>query len=558
MKTSDAITNLAGLLTRHRDTPDKVLYRQWADARWQDYTARDMLQLAARWQQAFRQRGFEKGDRVALCLKNGVDWVAVDMAALGMGLVVVPLYVNDNAENIAWCLAHSESRLLVLEGVRMSDALRRTGNRLPSIVCLRAEPGDGVETVEQWLPAEASEFEVQPMQRDTLATIVYTSGTTGRPKGVKLSHRNILANAEAGMKMVAIRGDDLLLSVLPLSHMFERTCGYYAPLQVGATVAYSRGIQQMAEDLQAQRPTVLIAVPRLFERFLARIEQSLAQSLVKRLLFHRTVKLGWRCFQGAAGGWERAFYGRLKPLVAAPVLTRLGGRLRFSAVGGAALEHRVAETFIGLGLTLIQGYGLTEASPIVAGNREDDNDPFSVGRPLAGLEIRVNEQHELLVRGPSVMLGYWRNPEATAAMIDAEGWLNTGDQVDIRNGRVYIKGRTKEIIVLSNGEKLPTAEVEVAILEDPLFEQVMLAGEGRAFPILLAVTQETDEKKLLRRANEQLKQFPRYVRLRRVIAFKDPWTLEEGLLTPTMKVKRAVLHERFRKEIDAAYRTVVA
>jgi long-chain acyl-CoA synthetase len=190
---------------------------------------------------------------------------------------------------------------------------------------------------------------------------------------------------------------------------------------------------------------------------------------------------------------------------------------------------------------------------VIAGNREGDRDLASVGAPLENLQVRVNQAGELLVRGPSVMLGYWRNPEATRAVLDDEGWLNTGDQVETRDGNIYIKGRTKDILVLSNGEKVPPQEVETAILSDGIFEQVILVGEGRAYLTLLAVTQETDRKKLIRCANEKLKNFPRYIRVRRVIPLKEPWSIENGLLTPTLKVKRKQVHEKFNTEIEKVY-----
>lgn len=545
--------NLAGLLQRHLATPQKVLYRQWVNDGWRDFTAREIASLAARWQQAFRDHGFEKGDHVALCLKNSIQWVAIDMAALGMGLVVVPLYVNDNAENISWCVTDSEARLLVLENPRILENLRRGTANLPPVVCLQADPGEAVVRVDEWLPQAAVDFQVNEIEPDSLASIVYTSGTGDRPKGVKLSHHNILCNVQGCDKVVRVFESDLLISLLPLSHMFERTCGYYLPLMRGGPVAYSRGIQQLAEDLAVLKPTIMIAVPRVFERFLARIEQNLAGSFVKRALFEQTVKLGWRCFQKTDTALERALYNVLKKVVVSPIMEKLGGRIRLTIVGGAALEQRIAQTFISLGLNMIQGYGLTEASPVVAGNKEGDNDPASVGTPLEGLEVRVNQQHELLVRGPSVMLGYWRNPEATAAAIDREGWLNTGDLVDIRDGRLYIKGRSKDVLVLSNGEKLPPEEVETSILNDNLFEQVMLVGEGRPYVILIAVTQEADEKKLIKRANERLKNFPRHMRVRRIIADREPWTIENALLTPTMKVKRARVYERYRAQIERVY-----
>jgi long-chain acyl-CoA synthetase len=563
------MNNLAQLLQRHAGTPDKVLYRQWeagtkADgsaeaAAWRDYTVAQVIALAARWQQAFRMRGFEKGDRIAICLKNGVQWVAIDQAALGMGLVVVPLYVIDNAENIAWCIGNSDARLLVLDTPRALPRLRELMPALPAVVCIEAPaaPAAGAtpapDTLATFLPASAPAFEVEPLEPDALATIVYTSGTTGKPKGVKLGHAGILANVEASSKVLELRGTDTSLSVLPMSHMFERTCGYYLMLHGGVCVAYARGIQQLGEDLLSIRPTLLVAVPRLFERFLVRIEQAVAGSAVKRALFRITVRYGWKVFLGEANLFQRMAYARLQPLVAAPILDKLGGRLRLAAAGGAKLELRIARTFIGLGLKMIQGYGLTEASPVIAGNREDDNDPSSVGQLLDGLESRISEAGELLVRGPSVMQGYWRNPEATAKVLSPDGWLNTGDIVEIRDGKIYIRGRSKDIIVLSNGEKFPPEEAEAALLDNPVFEQVMLVGEGRHFLSLAAVTQEADEKKLVRLANQQLKDFPRYVRVRRVIAVKEPWTIDNGMLTPTLKVKRAAVCQRLAHSIEAVY-----
>jgi long-chain acyl-CoA synthetase len=550
------MNNLAELLQKHAATPDRVLYKSWERDRWNDCTARDMLALAARWQQAFRRQGFEKGDRIAICLKNGVQWVAIDQAALGLGLVVVPLYVIDNAENVAWCIANSESRLLVLDNPRVLGKLREIVPTLPHIVCIEAAPEPGIDTLESFLPppgAPVPDFEVQRVEPDALATIAYTSGTTGKPKGVKLTHQNILSNVLASAKMIELRDTDTALSVLPLSHMFERTCGYYLMLHASVCVAHSRGIQQIAEDLATVRPTLLVAVPRLFERFLARIDAALAASMVKRKLFDLTVHLGWKVFLGEANFLERAAYGRLRSLVAKPIMDKLGGNLRLAAAGGAKLERRLAQTFIGLGLHMIQGYGLTETSPVIAANRETDNDPSSVGAPIEGVEYRLSEQNELLVRGPNVMQGYWRNPEATDKVLSPDGWLNTGDVVEVRNGKIYIRGRSKDIIVLSNGEKFPPEEAEAAILNDPTFEQVALIGEGRPFVVLIAVSQESDEKKLVRLANAQLKTFPRYVRVRRVIAVKEPWTIENGLLTPTMKVKRNVLTQRLENSIRAIY-----
>ncbi len=244
----------------------------------------------------------------------------------------------------------------------------------------------------------------------------------------------------------------------------------------------------------------------------------------------------------------------LRLLVARPIRARLGGCLRFSVVGGAALDPELARVFIALGVPLLQGYGMTEASPVIAVNREHENDPASVGTPLPGIEVKLAENGELRVRGPNVMLGYWRNEEATRAALDADGWLHTGDLAEIRADRIVIRGRAKDILVMSNGEKLSPQDVELALMHDPIFDQVMLVGDGRPYVVLLAVTNEGDEKALVKRANAQLKAFPRWARVRHVIASKDPWSVENGLLTPTLKLKRPLLVQRFADRIEQAYR----
>jgi long-chain acyl-CoA synthetase len=419
------------------------------------------------------------------------------------------------------------------------------------VLCLAADRANAaVETV---LPKQAGELEVVPLEDDVLATICYTSGTVGRPKGVMLTHGNILANVVACQRLRIARGDDLFLSLLPLSHMFERTGGYYLPLSLGAKVVYARSVSQLAEDLASQRPTVMFAVPRVFERFAARVEEALAQFPAKRRLFRMVTAAGGRAVRGEAGLLDRLVLALLRARIAGPVLGRLGGRMRLAVVGGAPLDPSIAWLFIGLGLPVLQGYGMTEASPVISVNRPDDNVPESVGVPLDNVEVEIAQNGELLARGPSVMKGYWSNPEASAKSLSGEGWLHTGDLAEIRDGRIFIRGRLKDVLVLSNGEKLPPQDVELAILGDQTFEQAILVGEGRPFLLLVAVARETDEKSLIQRANERLKGFPRYIRVRRVVASRDPWTVDNGMLTPTMKVRRERVQKQFAAEIERAY-----
>ncbi len=546
--------NIAQFLSRHLTRPSLALFRHYVDDAWRDVTVEEVATLARRWQAAFRRDGYVPGDRVAICVRNGVNWVAIDIAALGMGLVVVPLYVDDNADNVAWCVGNAEARLLVVENSRIAAALSNcAAQALPPLVVLSPDEGEPLPTVDAFLSPAAAELIVSELADDTLATICFTSGTSGRPKGVMLSHGNIIANVAQCAQTHMARPDDLFLSILPLSHMFERTGGYYLPLSLGAKVAYVRGIAQIPEDLASQAPTAIFAVPRIFERFKARIDASLAESPAKKRLFDACVARGFRVATGKGSLLDRVLVPGLRALVARPVLARLGGRLRLAVVGGAALEPALAQTFIGLGLPMLQGYGMTEASPVISVNRDDDNVPESVGPPLPGIEVRLGEGGELLARGKNVMQGYWKNPEATRATLTEDGWLRTGDLAEIKDVKIYIRGRAKDILVLSNGEKLPPQDAEFAILHDPVFEQVMLVGEGRPYVVLLAVTKETDEKELIRRANDQLKDFPRWTRVRRVIMSQEPWSVDNGLLTPTLKLKRPLLLQKLAPQIEAAY-----
>ncbi|TMH50507.1 MAG: long-chain fatty acid--CoA ligase [Betaproteobacteria bacterium] len=547
------MANIAGLLDAQLATPERILYRQFAEGGWRDISAREITAYAARWQAFLRAAGLAPGDRVALCLKNGIHWVAADQGALGLGLVVVPLYADDNPENVAWCLENSGARLLVAESSRMAYALQNVATPLPRVLCLAADPGSGHDAVEAVLPRQAPAFEVARLEDGALATICYTSGTAGRPKGVMLTHGNILANVSACERLRLVRSEDVFLSLLPLSHMFERTGGYYLPLAIGAKVTYARSVSQLAEDLASERPTVMFAVPRVFEKFAARLNEALAKSPAKKRFFDLVVAAGGRALRREAGLADRIVLALLRDRVAGPVLARLGGRMRFAVLGGAPLDPAIAWLFLGLGLPVLQGYGMTEASPVISVNRPQGNVPESVGMPLDNVEVRIAADGELLARGPSIMKGYWNNPEASAKSLDREGWLHTGDLAEIRDGRIFIRGRLKDVLVLSNGEKLPPQDVELAILGDGVFEQGILIGEGRPFLTLVAVTRETDERSLIRRANDRLKEFPGYIRVRRVVATREPWTVENGLLTPTLKVKRDRVQGKFSAEIERAY-----
>ncbi len=588
----ETVRTLNGLFReRVQRSPHSTAYRHFDEHRceWRDLTWHEMEHEVARWQAAMLHEALQPGDRVAIMLKNCPQWAVFDQAALGLGLVTVPLYVADRPENVAHVLQDSGARLLLIDSAMHWHPLHEacTGiDSLQRIVTLRTPPeGDNDErlrSVDEWLPETHSGCHHLYDDPARLASIVYTSGTTGRSKGVMLSHHNLLSNAAASVQCFEVYADDLFLSFLPLSHCLERTAGYYVPMMAGATVAYARSVQLLQDDLAQIRPSVLITVPRIFERIQSGIRNKLDKGPAsRRRLFELAVDVGHYHFEHrqrrAAWHPKLLLWPLLKRLVADKLTARLGGRLRLAISGGAPLSPDNARTFIGLGLHILQGYGLSETSPVICVNREHDNLPSSVGLKLPNLEVRLGEHDALEVRGPSVMLGYWNNEAATRAMFTADGWLNTGDVAHIdTQGHITITGRIKDIIVLSNGEKVPPSDMEAAILADPLFEQVMVVGEGKAYLGLLTVvnrerwTTAMQERALphewpeslhaaqakayaLQRVTQQLHAFPGYARIRKIALLAEAWTQENGLLTPTLKIKRAKVVEHCRRDHDSLF-----
>ncbi|MEE9342196.1 MAG: long-chain fatty acid--CoA ligase [Gammaproteobacteria bacterium] len=586
----EAVT-LSGLFfQRVKRSPDLPAYRYFDNSgnQWKTYTWAEAAAEVYRWQTAFQKENLQAGDRVAVMMHNCPEWVFFDIAAMANGLVTVPLYTQDHAENIAYVLQDSGSKLLFIGKQEHWDCLFPVVDRLSTLHRIISTTTINTHhaivafnTIDQWLPETGQEVAI-PIDTDSVATIVYTSGTTGRPKGVMLSHFNILWNAYQPLQMISIELGELFLSFLPLSHTLERTAGYYLPIMVGATVAYNRSIPQLGEDLLEVQPTMMISVPRIFERVFNKIQAGLEEkSPIAQKLFQFAVSTGWQRFeyQQGRGSWSPAFilWPLLYKLVGSKVMAKLGGKLKMTVVGGAPLPVTVSKLFIGLGLPMLQGYGLTETSPVISVNTPDHNDPASVGVILDGIETRIAKHDELQVKTPSAMKGYWNNEQATHDIIDDEGWLHTGDKAKIENGFLYITGRLKEIIVLATGEKVPPADMQMAICEDTLFEQVMVIGDNRPYLSALVVlnaeqwpdfarqagvdpsdlstcNQETIINLLQARISDQVSHFPGYAEIKKIHCSLEPWTIENGLLTPTLKLKRKVVHEGFSKEIDLLYK----
>lgn len=587
------VNTLAELFARRTAiSADKTAFVQFdaVTEQWIDYSWSQTMADAARWQRAMQRDGLQRGDRVAVMLRNCREWVLFDQASLGLGLVTVPIYTNDRAGNIAWLLKDAGVRLLLIEGEeewRELKAIEEVLAQLDAVITLQPVATQSspvrVMHVNEWLTDAPAEFLVEEMPDDTLATIIYTSGTTGHPKGVMLSHRNILFNVKSGLESIEINATDRFLSFLPLSHAFERSIGYYLPIAAGSSIVYARSIPHLGEDLEQQKPTVMIAVPRIFERIYKKLSAKLAQeSVIKQKLFQLAVDSGWALFQqrqGAqhAGVKEQLLHPLLDRLVGAKVRSRFGGRLRFVVCGGAALSPQISRLFIGLGIPIIQGYGLTEHSPTLSVNRVEDNIPASIGRVMPGMEVVIGEEDEILARSPCVMLGYWNNEQATTEVIDRDGWLHTGDKGRFDdNGHLYIIGRLKEILVLSNGEKVSPGDIELAIATQAVINEVLIIGDARPYLSALIVPDKDELNKLapilgvtttgtaliqdaeiithlLTIVNHSLADFPGYANVQRIALIDDAWSVENGMLTPTLKLKRSMIIEQHKDEIDALY-----
>ena len=572
---------------RSRTSPNAPAYREYDNAtkEWRGVSWREIGDLVARAREGLRRDGFAPGERIAIMMKNGINWVLFDQAAFAHGMVPVPLFVDDRPDNVAYILNDADVKAIVIDGdehwKRLKTVREQLGTlkRIISVKPIVDADEPRLVTIADWLPAAAVAHDKPPTIGADLATIVYTSGTTGKPKGVMLSHRNMLSNVQSGLAVYDVYPEDIFLSFLPLSHMFERTCDYYLNVVSGASIVFSRSIPQLAEDFRTIQPTIIFSVPRIYERFYAAIYDQLKKAPpIRKKLFEFAVETGWAKFEYTHGrsSWKPQFllWPILEKLVAKKLLERLGGRLKFAISGGAALSPSVAKVFIGLGLPICQGYGLSEASPLLTVNLIEKNNPLTIGPAVPGVELRIGDNGALFARGPNVMMGYWNNPEATNAVLSPDGWLNTGDQVKMdEHGFITITGRLKEIIVMGNGEKIPPVDMELAIQLDPLFEQVLVYGEAKPYLAAIVVLNDDEwakvaaetgldpkmhdnkaEKLLVARITKRIKGFPGYAQVRKVTIAKEKWTIDNGLMTPTLKLKRNVVFQKYAESIDEMYK----
>ncbi len=605
------------LVQRARETPAGEAYRAFDEAsqQWESLNWAQTAQRVEHWCRALLACNLPAGARVAILLPNGLDAMSIDQAALRCGYVPVPLHAIDNAGSVAYILNNAQASILFVANQLAWSKVCAVGQPLPHLGKVIVAPqgkdtaGAGLAPMEmnssapevaallqipvvhrqQWLEQADSQTALPaPPFPEDLAAIVYTSGTTGKPKGVMLTHTNVVSDIHAVMQRLHAFPQDVFLSFLPLSHTFERTCGYYLAIATGSCVAYSRSVAQLAEDLKIVRPTILVSVPRIYERVYAKVMETLSPSKFKLQLFEAAEASGWERFcaqnkinapadQTEVKGWMGVLpWFVFNSLVAKPLLAQFGGRLRIAVSGGAPLPAHIARCFLGLGLPMIQGYGMTETAPVISANSLDENHPSTVGEALPGIQVRIGENNELQVHGPTVMRGYWDRPEDTAKAFTEDGWLRTGDQAVIESGRIRIMGRIKEIIVTSTGEKIPPADLEQAILQDSLFSQAFVVGEDKPYIAAVAavalgewremaqrlgldandpesLNHSAARREALTRIQKVTSSFASYAVPRAIFLTTEAWTIENGLMTPTLKLKRNNLMARYANEIEQLY-----
>ncbi|WP_414040330.1 AMP-dependent synthetase/ligase [Acidithiobacillus sp. M4-SHS-6] len=514
--------------------------------------------------------GVKRGERVILMAPNSMDWAIMDFAILSIGAITVPLYPSFSPREIHYVLGDSGPGLVLLEGKQEWEKMRGEGwgvsqERILLRDAAAAEDaglGHWVQLEQGNTPAQRQERteRLAELHRDQIASIVYTSGTTGWPKGVILSHGNLLSNIAGFLPLVPLRRGQRLLSILPLSHVFERGTGHFGAYLLGLEIAYAERPDTVLRDMEAAHPDIVVAVPRVFQLLYSRVRRSIEErkGIVGRFMQRGA---GLSSNDRPAPQWQRRL---ARHLLASGLRKKLGGHLRFFVSGGAPLDEDIARFFLKIGLPIVEGYGMTEASPVIAANPLDHIRPGTVGRFLPNLEGRIAADGEILVRGPSIMSGYWNNDSATRETL-VEGWLHTGDVGSLdEEGYLTIYDRKKDLIVNSAGENIPPQKIEMRLMAQPLISQAMVFGDR--LPYLSALIFPNPEQvhtrfgvnpdaNILRKAIQEsitaaLQDLPSYEQVRRFALLPEALSEAHGEVTPTLKIKRRVVAERYAELLN--------
>lgn len=541
--------------------------------------------------------GVKRGDRVAILSENRPEWAIADYACLTAGLTDVPIYPTLPAEQIPYILNDSGAVAIFTSTPEQAAKIAQVRSQCRTLRHVigfgeAARPGEDF-TLEQIRgrgqaadnTQRSKDYREQALavKPDDVATIIYTSGTTGEPKGVMLTHDNIYSNVMASAAVIPFGGDDTCLSFLPLSHIFERMAGHYLMLHTGTSIAYAESIDTVPTNMQEIHPTLVLSVPRLYEKMYARVlENALSGGAVKKQIFFWARGVAEKWADQKLSGVEPAGFLSLKyriaqKLVFSKLKARTGGELRYFVSGGAPLAPEINKFFYAAGLVILEGYGLTETSPVISVNSPRDFRIGSVGKPVPGADVRISPEGEILTKGPHVMKGYFNKPDATREAIDADGWFHTGDIGVLEDGFLRITDRIKDLIVTAGGKKIAPQPIENAIKTNKFVSQAVMIGDKRKYALLLIVPNWDNLEKWAREENitstdrKQMVAMPairakmdkevfgelgalaQFERPKKIVLLEHDFSIERGELTPTLKVKRRVIDKTYKSLIDASY-----
>jgi long-chain acyl-CoA synthetase len=593
-----AIQTICDIFYHSVDTFRKTEHLKYKrDGAWRGISSDEFRTAVEELSMGLRSLGVDKGDRVAILSENRPEWAIADLATLAAGAADATIYATLTPAQVLYILNDSESKVLFVSNATQAAKVaevRAQARYLKHVIRMDPAPLEGTLLFDDLraqgraaLAADkgAVRKRAQEVRASDLATLIYTSGTTGDPKGVMLTHANLVSNVLGAARVVTwFTPDDVCLSFLPLCHSFERTAGHNFMLYVGATIAYAESVEKVPENMGDIRPTVMCSVPRLYEKMYARVNEKVAgDPPLRQKIFRWAVGVGRRAFAHQVARTRPGIFLKLElavadKLVFSKIRERTGGRLRVFVSGGAPLAREIAEFFGAAGLLVCEGYGLTETSPVITCNRPDWIKPGTVGLPLDDVEVKIAEDGEILARGPNIMKGYFKKPEATAEAIDPDGWFHTGDiGVLDKDGFLVITDRKKDILVTSGGKNIAPQPIENTIKTNRFFAEVVMIGNKRNYPAALVVPNfEVLEKwarekgiaagsreELLRKpevvghyqklVNELTPDLAQFEKIKKIALLGKDFTIEAGELTPTLKVKRRVVEEKYKPLIDGMY-----
>ena len=593
-----AIQTVCDIFYRSVDTYRKAEHLTFRkDGAWRAVSSEELRAAVEEASMGLRALGVEKGDKVAILSENRPEWAIADFATLCAGAADATIYATLTPAQVQYILEDSESKVVFVSNAAQAAKVAEVRGKLPNlqhVVRFDGAPVPGTTSLDELrargrealaADRDAVRRRAGEVTKDDLATLIYTSGTTGDPKGVMLTHGNLVHNILAAEKVFPqVNHEWTALSFLPLCHSFERTAGHNFMVYTGVTIAYAESVEKVPENMLEVRPTIMCSVPRLYEKMYARVNEKVASDPpLRQRIFRWAIGVGRETFAHTVAGTTpgpllRAKFALADRLVFSKIKARTGGRLQLFISGGAPLAREIAEFFGAAGMLVCEGYGLTETSPVITCNRPGHVKPGTVGLPLEHVEVRIAEDGEILTRGPHVMKGYFRKPEATAEAIDREGWFHTGDigYVD-GDGFLVITDRKKDIIVTSGGKNIAPQPVENRLKTNKFFAEVVMIGNKRNFASALVVpnfealeawarerglpTASRDE--LVRRpevvahyaglVDQMTQDLAQFEKIKKVALLTKEFSQESGELTPTLKVKRRVVEERFKATIDAMY-----